>query len=247
MGTDIKEGKMKKYILLILLLLLSFALTGCEEVRYPNTPQFKLYIFNGYISITGFNDDYCTEDLVIEEQVTFYCEQHKRNETGYVSNVHDNAFQNKGLKSVMICDSENSKFDNILSYAFADNPDLVEVILPHTIFTITDFAFANNPSLETIDLHNVWYLYDGVFLNNTSLQLIRIGNEIKKIGNNAFENCHDDLTIIIGNMTPPKIGSDIFKGVDNYRILVPRIVLEDYKSARGWSNFSSHIFAQEDN
>lgn len=63
---------MNKTLLCVLAILLVIALMGCESIEYYETNQFDLLIFNGNISIVGYKDGYYSEDLVIDEIVTYY-------------------------------------------------------------------------------------------------------------------------------------------------------------------------------
>jgi hypothetical protein len=235
---------MKKIIILILTIILSTSLYGCETIEYYETDQFKLYIFNGIIYIDGYKEGYHSENLIIEESVIYYNTRTKQNEEGLVGGVNRGAFQNEGLKSITINVTEESFLTDIFSYAIANNEDLTSVTFKDTIVSIGNFVFANASSLTVIDLHDVLYLGNSVFYNCLSLEEIHLGSEIKQIGSLAFENCNDNLVVYIDNPTPPEIGEDIFKGVESFKVMVPEDYLEVYRSANGWSDYASNILPQ---
>jgi uncharacterized lipoprotein YehR (DUF1307 family) len=235
---------MKKSLLFVVALMLTLSLLGCESIEYYETNQFNLLVFNDNISIVGYKEGYYSEDLVIDEIVTYYNTRTNKEENGYIGSVEEGAFQNINLKTITINISDNSILNDIYDYAFADNENLISVILYSTIYSIGHFVFANDTSLEVIDLKNVVYLGNSVFSNCLKLSEIYLGSEIKLIGNNAFENCYDNLIIYIDNPIPPKIGEDIFKGVDSFRIMVPQAYLEIYQSSDGWSSYASNIYPQ---
>lgn len=235
---------MNKTLLCVLAILLVIALMGCESIEYYETNQFDLLIFNGNISIVGYKDGYYSEDLVIDEIVTYYNARTNKEESGYIGSVEESSFQNIDLKTITINISENSIFNDIYDYAFADNQNLTSVILLNTIYSIGNFVFANDTSLEVIDLKNVVYLGNSVFYNCMKLSEIYLGNEIKKIGDNAFENCDDNLIIYIDNPIPPEIGENVFNGVDSFKIIVPQTYLDVYITSEGWSLYVSNIYSR---
>lgn len=234
---------MKQTLLCVLTILLAITLMGCESIEYYETNQFELLIFNGNISIVGYKDGYYSEDLVIDEIVTYYNTRTNKEENGYIGSVGESSFQNIDLKTITINISENSILNDIYDYAFADNENLTSVVLLSTIYSIENFVFANDTSLEVIDLKNVVYLGNSVFYNCLKLSEIYLGSEIKKIGDNAFENCDDNLIIYIDNPIPPEIGENIFQGVDSFRIIVPQAYLETYQNSDGWSLYASNIYS----
>lgn len=232
----------KRLFLIIVVFLINLFLYSCENIEHPVSNEFKLKIFNDNISIMGFNDSYNEENLVINEEVRYYDKKDKEYKTGFVLRVEENAFRNKNLKSITFNVTEKSKFTQILDYAFADNKDLTPIILPKTIIEIGDYAFANSSSIEIINLIEIKVLGNFVFMNCEKLEEIDLGSNINTIGNNAFENCNDNLIIKISNPIPPTIGENIFKNVNSFIIIVPLNLLEIYKNADGWSDYSSNIF-----
>ncbi|MDR4968927.1 MAG: leucine-rich repeat protein, partial [Acholeplasmataceae bacterium] len=146
---------MKKVQLIFLIILMSIALLGCEYVKYYQTDKFDLLNFNHGISILGYREGYHSEDLVIHDEITFFNAKTGKNQTVIISAIDTRAFQNMNLRSVVIIASDNSEFNTILSYAFADNENLASVILPQSIAQVNQYAFANNPKLESIDLHDL--------------------------------------------------------------------------------------------
>ncbi len=236
---------MKRFTKIIIIIGLMFLLASCDSIEHHETDQFELLIFNGNISIVGYKEGYYSEDLVIDQMVTYYNTKTGKLKSGYINRIDDNAFQNEDIASIKINPSENSIFNQILDYAFADNYNLTRVELPPSILEISNFVFSNSVSLQSIDLQNVKYLGDSVFYNCLMLNEIYLGSEIVSIGNNTFENCDDNLVIYINNPTPPQIGDNIFQGVESFSIVVPQMYLETYKAAIGWSLYVSHIFPQE--
>ncbi len=238
---------MKKVQLIFLIILMSIALLGCEDVKYYESEQIKIISFNTALYVYGFREGYHTEDLVIYDEVTYFNKRSGTHETDFLFGIWYKAFQNAGLRSVTIITSDNSEFNDISSYAFSDNENLKSVILSPSIDSIGFYTFAKNPKLESIDLNDLKRLGGYAFSDCIELKEIKLGSKIISIGDHAFENNHNDLIIYITNPTPPSIGTDIFKGVTNFRIVVPQEYLDIYKTADGWYAYANHIYPDEQN
>ncbi len=83
--------------------------------------------------------------------------------------------------------------ENILQigdYAFADLPQLEKVDLPITLMQIGSFAFRNCTCLEEIVIpENIVMLETGVFSGCSSLQTVRIPPSVTDVGEHAFYGC----------------------------------------------------------
>lgn len=80
------------------------------------------------------------------------------------------------------------------------------------------------------------------FQNYTSLESIAIPAQITSIPDECFSGCTSLMNVIIMSSTPPTLGTDVF--VNNYssmKIYVPQDAVSTYKSAAGWSTYSSKI------
>jgi hypothetical protein len=236
---------MKKVQMILLVILMSTTLFGCEDVKYYESEQIEIISFNTSLYVNGFREGYHAEDLVIYDEVTYFNKRTGANETNSLLGVWYNAFKNAGLSSVTIITSENSEFDWISNYAFSDNENLKSVIMSPSIDTIGLYSFAKNPKLESIDLNNLEEIGGYAFLDCIELKEIHLGSKIFSIGDYAFKNNHDDLTIYITNPIPPTIGKNIFSGVSNFKIIVPQEFMNIYKEAGGWSAFADHIYPNE--
>lgn len=75
------------------------------------------------------------------------------------------------------------------------------------------------------------------------IAVVTIGNSVTVIGEGAFQNCSSLTSVYCKPTTPPVIGSNLFYGCDSsiIEIMVPANSVAAYKSASGWSDYSSYI------
>jgi hypothetical protein len=151
-------------------------------------------------------------------------------------------------------------------YAFARNPNLVEIKLPDTLTAINSYVFSECSGLTAIDLpESLATLALGAFQQCTSLESIVVPEKITSInmstfsrctalafvdlpakltsiGMSAFTNCTALETLISRNTTPPTLDtiSNPFNNVpSSLLIYVPDASVDAYKSA--WSAYASQI------
>ena len=122
--------------------------------------------------------------------------------------------------------------EHIVQYTFADN------IIP------AGFLQSNRIATEAIIGDDITEIADstpdgGVFQSST-ITSVTIGTGIKKIGDDAFENCLSLTSVTIEATTPPDILPNTFSGTPaNMVIYVPAASLNDYKS--DWYEWESSI------
>ena len=150
-------------------------------------------------------------------------------------------------------------------YAFNNCKNLQSIDLP-VCMSIGDSAFTYCSSLQSIDLPNCSYIGGNAFYLCSSLQSISLPL-CSYIGNSAFYDCYSlqsislpkcsyigcsafyyckSLTIItLGYSSVCSLYTSGVRSVFNYlkSIYVPSSLVSAYKSASGWSAFSSQIFA----
>ena len=84
---------------------------------------------------------------------------------------------------------------------------------------------------------------NSAFTNCTSLTSIVIPSGITSIGNSVFYNCTSLTSVTVNATTPPSLGYSAFYNTNNCPIYVPSSSVNTYKSASGWSSYSSRIQA----
>jgi len=183
-----------------------------------------------------------------------------------VTSIGDVAFQNcTGLTAVNISNSVTS----IGVYAFAYCTGLTAVNIPNSVTSIGDGAFANCTGLTAVNIPNsvtsigdaafyycteltavnipnsVTSIGNGAFYYCTGLTAVNIPNSVTSIGNDAFYYCTGLKQIINRNATPQTITAGVFEYVPaaNVKLFVPASVLDQYKAAPVWSNFSAQTAA----
>lgn len=130
------------------------------------------------------------------------------------------------------------------SYAFF-NSILTSVIIPNSVTSIGDHAFAGSDSLTSITIPaSVTSIGDYAFEVCSSLESITLPSGVTSIGDYAFGHCDALTSVTVQNPYPPTLGQGIFVfGNENLVIYVPSDSVDAYKAASGWSTYASKIQA----
>ena len=142
----------------------------------------------------------------------------------------------QNLSSVIIPDGVTS----IGEQAFQSCYKLASVKLPESLTTMMNGAFMYCSELKSIELPNsVTVISDNLFQTN-NFQYIKLGNNVKSIGKNAFGS--REPVIEISTPTPPTIASDAFPNVEylaDLNVIVPDASAENkYKKAAVWQEMT---------
>ena len=145
------------------------------------------------------------------------------------------------LSSVTIPNSVVS----IDSRSFSYCSGLTSVTIPSSVTSIggsVGYAFHHCYGLTSIDIpDSVTSIGQGAFHSCTGLTSVTIGSGVKNIGLSAFAFCSSLTSIVVEATTPPTIGNYVFSETNNCPIYVPTESVNAYKSADGWSTYSSRI------
>lgn len=121
------------------------------------------------------------------------------------------------------------------------------VILPDTLQYIGPSTFAECWSLTNINIPSgVTTINATTFSNCVSLTSIELPSGVTSIGMSAFKNCSALTSVTINAVTPPTIYYSSllpFENTNNCPIYVLPTAVNAYKTASGWSNYSSRIQA----
>lgn len=146
-----------------------------------------------------------------------------------------------------------SSGEHIIKYAFLDDffsentfdgcTGLTSVEIPNGFTTIPALSFANCTSLTSVTIPNsVTEIGGSAFASCSGLTSVTIPNRVTSIRNNAFYSCSRLASVTVEATTPPTLENYAFANT-NCPIYVPSGSVNAYKSASGWSNYSSRIQA----
>jgi hypothetical protein len=158
-----------------------------------------------------------------------------------VTHIGSNAFYDCGnLSFVKMGENVSSIGDN----AFYGCNSLNSTTLPNTLESLGYNVFPY--SMKSIELPDAFTVIpEGLFSSN-NFQYIKLGNNVKSIGKNAFGSY--DPVIEISTSTPPTIASDAFPNVEylsDLTVIVPDAKAENaYKKKAVWEDMT---FANQSN
>ena len=184
-------------------------------------------ISDGITSIGRYAFNYCPklESVIIPDSIT---------------DIGAGAFHNcYSLSSINIPQS----IAKIRAMTFANCRRLASVIIPDSITFIGEQAFDGCTRLERITIPDgVKSIGINAFRSCSSLASVTIPNSVTSIGENAFRNCNSLTSVYCKPTTPPTGKNYMFDGnASERKIYVPKASVSAYKSASGWSSYSSDI------
>jgi hypothetical protein len=149
------------------------------------------------------------------------------------------------------------KFDRpvttIGKMAFLSDYRLESVIIPSSVTTISNMAFYDCTALKEVSIpSSVTRIEGSAFGGCSSLESVVIPSSVVYIGGFAFGDCSSLVEVIVMPQTPPELyyNSSIgeytsFKDNASGRLFkVPATKVNTYKTATGWSTYSSSIVSQ---
>jgi hypothetical protein len=159
-----------------------------------------------------------------------------------VSTIGNSAFYScYNLKTVKMPQNAESMGEMV----FAMCRSLEEISIPVGITSVKKYSFYNCTSLKSVLIPDVISIDQAAFFNCSSLLEIELMGSLETIGMMAFRSCSSLSTITIHAVVPPSLDSYVFSGCSRISaILVPPESVKDYKSASGWSDYSSKIISQ---
>lgn len=122
-----------------------------------------------------------------------------------------------------------------------DCRSLSNIIIPSTIFQISQNTFRNCRSLKGISIPNsVYYIGDGAFQDCRGMESIIIGNSVTAIGEEAFVECTNLSSVTCLATTPPVLADENCFDDECYSsatLYVPSDVADTYRNAAIWERF----------
>ena len=136
-----------------------------------------------------------------------------------------------------------NRVTSIGNSAFSCCENLTSIEIPNSVTSIGEWAFYSCSKLTSVEIGNsVTRIGDGAFNGCSNLTSVEIGNSVTSIGEYAFSGCSSLSSVYIKSITPPTLYSYAFDDNAHVRkIYVPRASRSAYKTASGWSNYSSAI------
>ena len=131
----------------------------------------------------------------------------------------------------------------LLSHSF-EGCSLLQSINIDNIQTIGEYSFYNCKSLSCDIFINISILTGAIFMGCSSLNKVTIGTKCTNMNWRCFQDCISLKYVKVLPSIPPTIsGGNNFYNSNNCPIYVPDESVDVYKSATGWSTYSTRIKA----
>lgn len=137
--------------------------------------------------------------------------------------------------------------------AFLSDYRIESVIIPSSVTTISGMAFYDCTELKKVTIpESVTRIEGSAFGGCSSLESVVIPSSVVHIGGFAFGACHSLVEVIVNPQTPPElyyssVADEYTSFIDNASgrlFRVPATKVNTYKTATGWSTYSSSIVSQ---
>lgn len=174
---------------------------------------------------------------IIPTQTFFRCSNLKNVELPEgLTHILSGAFEGcSSLKEIIIPSTVST-----MESAFNDS-GLESIILPDGLLGVTGFAYCSN-LIDVFIPESVVSIGESAFLFS-NLSYINIPANVENIGIKAFAFCKNLETINSYNITPPKMGSDVFYGSypEYITLHVPKGSKDDYANSDEWKKIGTII------
>ena len=135
-----------------------------------------------------------------------------------------------------------NEVEHIPAYLCNGMSNLTSIVIPNSVTSIGDGAFAYCSGLTSVTIPNsVTSIGEWAFNGCTGLTSVTIPNSVTSIGGSAFSGCTGLTSVTIEAETPPTLGEKAFYGTNNCPIYVPCNAVNAYKTA--WSEYADRIVA----
>lgn len=158
-----------------------------------------------------------------------------------VTTIGNDAFGScKSLTSVTIPNSVTLIDANAFCYCSG----LTNVVIPNSVIKLGRFAFGACNGFTSITIpDSVSAISINCFADCVNLVSVTIGSGVRSIKQMAFDYCTSLTSVTIKAVTPPTLGSNVFRNTNDCPIFVPAASVNTYKSATNWSAYASRIQA----
>ena len=221
-----------------------YSVTSIRDYAFFNCSSLtSITIPEGVTSIGNYTFENCSSltSITIPEGVTsirIYTFENCSSLTSItipsgVTSIGERAFQGcSSLTSITIPESVTS----IEQHAFQDCSALTSITIPSGVTSIGKFVFSGCSGLTSITIPSgVTSIGEYAFEYCKSLTSITIPEGVESIGNAAFTRCLNLTSFVVFATNPPKLGTNIFRGIINtVTIYVPDV--QAYKNWEGFAN-----------
>lgn len=205
----------------------------------------------------------------IEEEAFGYSEFEHITLPNSLKNIGIQAFRYcKNLKNIVL----GNQMEIISRFMFNNCISLDSITIPNSIKIIDYGAFASCSSLISVKIDTIHSQLNTIesfgFQNCTKIKDIHLPNSLTSIGKSSFINCKALNSIKFGNneslviktpfvniakldiycsaMKPPVVEGNLSNPfINSINIYVPADKVEEYKKAKGWSNYDEEIQANK--
>ena len=209
------------------------AFEGCTSLTSITIPSsvtsIESYTFSGCTSLTSITIP--SSVTSIESGIFDGC----TGLTSIIVDIHNKYYDSRNSCNAIIKTATNELIQGC-KYTF----------IPSSVTSIGDCAFFRYEGLTSITIpSSVISIGYRTFELCTSLPSITIPSSVTSIKSRAFNNCSRLSEVIVNAVVPPTLGADVFEYCNaNLQIKVPAESLQVYKTADGWSEYSSSIISQ---
>ena len=161
---------------------------------------------------------------------------------GSITSIPQECFKDcSGLTSVAIPNSVTSIGKN----AFSNCSSLTSLTIPNSVTSIVDYAFSGCSSLTSIEFpEGLTTISSGVCTACSALTTAVLPSTTTRILDITFSQCRNLQYLTVKALTPPTVaGNSLLSTHSNLVIYVPSSSVDTYKTASGWSTYSSRIQA----
>lgn len=196
---------MKKFLSLILIIILCCSFSACGSPASSPIEDFEYEFEDGTVTITG----YIGTDLEIVIPDTI--------EKRPVTVIGEEAFMNYDMTSIVIPEGITTIDNN----AFTDCNNLESIVLPDSLYYISthsgldDTSWYENQSDGILYINNILYEYKNGDRSD-AMEEIKINNGTKVVADGAFSNCKNITSVSMPDSLE-HIGKEAFYGCNNLK------------------------------